>query len=128
MQATSNDTNSEIQRSIVSELFNHAAPITAEWYSGALIVPDGQGEGYESTYNHYQIFIIRSGQITEHLSLTSEEFERFRDVKYEEYKATAEFEAELLNVMNQYKRFESGKRKKAEHYIRIFRAEQYLAR
>src|SRR3546814_7335855 len=60
-------------KSILGDLFpSTEAPVVADWYSGALIVPDGERTkyvhmGYGSSYERYQVLRIAAGRVVEHL-------------------------------------------------------------
>lgn len=87
---------SDVRKSILRTLFSSKKAITASWYSGALIVPDGKQiqyvhMGYGSTYEHYQILRIELGKVIEHLSMTAEEFTQYKSDKFESFAKTDEF-------------------------------------
>src|SRR3546814_8853469 len=76
------------------------APVVADWYSGALIVPDGERTkyvhmGYGSSYERYQVLRIAAGRVVEHLKLSAEEFERYKADKFEAFTATGEYREAL---------------------------------
>lgn len=116
------DPQGHVKRSILPDVFPSATPpLVAEWYSGALIVPQGEiveyvHMGYQSVYERYLVFRIAEGKVLERLSLSPEELARYRDAKFEAFTRTDEFrqaidalrgrwdgasEAQLLQVMKQ---------------------------
>lgn len=85
------------ERSILRKLFRRSRPpILADWYSGALVVPQGKvveyvHMGYESVYERYVVFRIAEGKVLERLDLSHEEFARFKEAKFEAFRQTDEF-------------------------------------
>lgn len=96
-----------MQKSILSDLFPSAAtPVVANWYSGALIVPDGEMThyvhmGYGSSYERYQVLRIVAGRVVEHVKLSAEEFERYKADKFEAFTATEEYRKSLEELREQ---------------------------
>ncbi len=95
------------EHSIVPELFPSAAgAVRADWFSGALIIPQGElvhyvHLGYDSLYQGYQVIRIDVGQVIEHLQLSSEEFVAYKDRKFEEFITTAEFRKAFQGLRDQ---------------------------
>lgn len=114
----------------VSTDFVPAVPAPAEWYTGALIIPDGEMEeyvhmGYASTYSHYRIYRIRAGRVLEALSLSRAEFEAYRARKFAEFQKTEEYRKALEESLA---RRGDMSRKETVEFLRQFYSEQYLAR
>src|SRR3546814_16005637 len=71
-------------KSILGDLFpSTEAPVVADWYSGALIVPDGERTkyvhmGYGSSYERYPVLRIAAARVVDPLKLSAEEFERYK--------------------------------------------------
>src|SRR3546814_10121945 len=66
------------------------------WYSGALIIPDGERTkyvhmGYGSSYERYQVLRIADGRVVEHVKLSAGEFARYKADKFEAFTATEEY-------------------------------------
>tara|TARA_R110000737_G_scaffold348843_1_gene383655 strand:+ start:621 stop:1262 length:642 start_codon:yes stop_codon:yes gene_type:complete len=88
------------RQSIVGELFPKNKKVIAIWYSGALIVPDGEMTnyihmGYGSSYESYQVLRIHKGIVIEHLTFTSQQFEIYKERKFQNFKETKKFQEEL---------------------------------
>mgnify|MGYP006384042175 FL=1 len=110
--------------------FVSAVPATADWYTGALIIPDGElvdyvHMGYGSTYAHYRIYRIRQGRVLEALSLDQAEFEAYRDRKFAEFQQTGEYRAALAEAMAD---LGGMSREQVVDFLKQFYSEQYLAR
>ena len=83
-------------QSIKGELFPGQARVVADWYTGALVVPDGEvvEDGYIGAFprfDHYQVFRVASGVVLERLSLTGAQFEERRMASFKAYTQTPEF-------------------------------------
>lgn len=118
-----------VRKPITSDLYPGASEVFAEWYTGALIVPDGKmiryvHMGYGSSYDHYQIFRVHAGEVVEHLSMTGAEFEAYKENKFvafrktEAYKkAYADFRTEAADMDEAY----------TIDFIKAYFAEKYLS-
>ncbi len=116
-------------RSIAAD-FVSALPAAADWYTGALIIPDGKMEkyvhmGYASMYSHYRIYRIRAGRVLEVLSLSRDEFEAYRTSKFTEFQQTEEYRKALTESLKQ---MDGMSRNQVVEFLRQFYSEQYLAR
>src|SRR3546814_11157648 len=79
-----------------SDLPSTEAPVVADWYSGALLVPDGERTtyvhmGYGSSYERYQVLLIAAGRVVEHLKLSAEEYKRCKAENFEAFNDTGEY-------------------------------------
>jgi hypothetical protein len=117
------------RKSILNDLALNQKNIIAKWYSGALIVPDGEMTeyvhmGYGSSYENYQVLRIKHGIVIEHLSFTAEQFDSFKVRKFQSFKETEKFNIELNKLVN-------GKDKwlkeDAIDFLQSFYAEYYLS-
>ena len=118
-----------LRKSITSELYPGATEVFADWYTGALIVPDGKMTryvhmGYGSSFDHYQVFRVRAGEVVEHLSMTGAEFEAYKEKKFAAFrktetyaKAYADFRKEAAGLSEAH----------AEDFIKSYFAETYLS-
>lgn len=116
-------------RSVAAD-FVSAVPAPADWYTGALIIPDGKMEeyvhmGYASTYSHYRIYRIHAGRVLEVLSLSRDEFEAYRTSKFTEFQKTEEYRKALTESLKQ---MDGMSRNQVVEFLRQFYSEQYLAR
>ena len=122
------DSRKEETRSIKSTLFPGADRVVAEWYSGALIVPDGERVqyvhmGYASRYDHYQVFRVAKGEVIEHLSLTGEQFEAYRSDKFEAFTRTQEFK----DAYEEMRADPDWDEESIMDFLRDFHSERYLS-
>jgi len=83
-------------QSIKGELFPGQARVVADWYTGALVVPDGEVVedsfmGSFPRFDHYQVFRVASGVVLERLSLTGAQFDERRMASFRAYLQTPEF-------------------------------------
>jgi hypothetical protein len=123
------DEHGAIGKSITGDLYPGAAEVFADWYTGALIVPDGKMTryvhmGYGSSFDHYQVFRVQAGKVVEHLSMTGAEFEAYKERKFAAFrktdayaKAYADFRKEAPDLSKAH----------AEDFIRSYFAETYLS-
>lgn len=117
------------QRTVAAD-FVSVVPATADWYTGALIIPEGElvdyvHMGYGSTYAQYRIYRIRQGRVLETLSLDQAEFEDYRDRKFAEFQQTGEYRAALAEAMAD---MGGMRREQVVDFLKQFYSEQYLAR
>lgn len=118
-----------VLKSLMAELFpSTQGPVVADWYSGALIVPEGEitdyvHMGYESTYERYRLLRVAAGKVVEHLHLSAEEFAQYKAAKFEAFTATDEFR-EALDALRERttgpteeQLLESMKQAHAERYL-----------
>ena len=102
-------------------------PTIAEWYSGALIVPNGKivnyvHMGYASTYESYVVIVVKSGTVAKRDDLSFDQFEKYRRRKFEEFKSTKAY-AERFRQTAQELKDEAM----AEEFLFEICAEQYLS-
>lgn len=119
-----------VKKSILTELFpSSPTGVPADWYSGALIVPQGEitsyvHMGYDSSYESYQVLRVDAGRVTEHLKLSSGEFEQYKDKKFEEFSATDEFKEALDRLR---KEADGMTEEQIIGFMRSFFTERYLS-
>ncbi|MFC3716581.1 hypothetical protein ACFONC_10485 [Luteimonas soli] len=117
-------------KSILGDLFpSAAAPVVADWYSGALIVPDGEMThyvhmGYGSSYERYQVLRIVAGRVVEHVRLSADEFERYKADKFEAFTATEEYRKSLEELREQGDALSD---EQLRNFMMSYYAEQYLS-
>lgn len=120
----------DVQKSILSDLFPSASvPVVASWYSGALIVPEGEMThyvhmGYGSSYERYQVLRIAAGQVVEHKALSADAFERYKAEKFEAFTRTDEFRKSLEILRKQADGLTDEQRM---DFMMSFYAERYLS-
>ncbi|CAN4278000.1 hypothetical protein LJR125_000861 [Pseudoxanthomonas sp. LjRoot125] len=123
------DEHDDIRKSITRDLYPGAAEVFADWYTGALIVPDGKMTryvhmGYGSSFDHYQVFRVHAGKIVEHLSMTDAEFEAYKEKKFAVFRKT---EAYAKAYADFRKEAPDLSKAQAEDFIRSYFAETYLS-
>lgn len=118
-----------IRKRITRELFPGASEVFAGWYTGALIVPDGKMTryvhmGYGSSFDHYQVFRVRAGQVVEHLSMTGAEFEAYKERKFAAFRKTDAYAKAYADVRKEAPDLDKAH---AEDFIKSYFAEMYLS-
>jgi len=103
------------------------APMVANWYSGALIIPTGElvdyvHMGYGSTYESYIVIVVKNGVVARRDDLSLEQFNEYRRRKFEEFKATETYAKEFKRTSREFK----DKAMAEEFLFEIF-TEQYLS-
>ncbi len=117
------------RQSILKTIFSENKQIIAKWYSGALIVPDGEkvnsvNMGYGTTYENYQILHVKNGVIVEHLKMSNNEFTKYKDKKFQAFRETDKFKKEFNNLTNgEY----NWSKEEAIGFIQSYYAEHYLS-
>jgi hypothetical protein len=117
------------RKSIIDDFFPNKGSVIATWYTGALIVPDGEMTnyvhmGYGSSYESYQVLRIKEGVVIEHLSFSNEQFENYKHRKFQSFKETKKFQEELENLMGgEYNWVEDD----ALDFMQSYHAEYYLS-
>jgi len=118
-----------VRKSITQELYPGATEVFADWYTGALIVPDGKMTryvhmGYGSSFDHYQVFRVRAGKVVEHLSMTGAEFEAYKEAKFAAFRKTDAYKKAYADFRKEAPDFS---RAHAEDFIKSYFAETYLS-
>ncbi|GAB3727003.1 hypothetical protein GCM10028862_02980 [Luteimonas pelagia] len=124
------DRGDYIKKSILGELYPSASNgVIADWYSGALIVPQGEitgyvHMGYGSSYESYQVLRIESGRVVEHVILSDDEFVQYKDKKFNEFSATEEFKVQFEELRNDA---DGMTEEEVLDFMKSFFAERYLS-
>lgn len=113
----------------MAELFPGHKEVLADWYTGALIIPDGElvdyvHMGYGSTYERYIVAIVREGREMERRTLSLAEFEAYREEKFARFKETDAYRRHLAESRA---RADGLSDAQLENFIREFEAERYLS-
>ncbi|RYG14341.1 MAG: hypothetical protein EON92_02440 [Burkholderiales bacterium] len=123
------DKDEYVSKSITEDLYPGASEVFADWYTGALIVPDGKMTryvhmGYGSSFDHYQVFRVQAGKVVEHLSMTGAEFDAYKEQKFAAFrktdayaKAAADFRKEAPDLDEAH----------AVDFIKAYFSETYLS-
>lgn len=117
------------------KVFPGEGEVVADWYSGALIIPDGKlvqyvHMGYGSTYERYIVSLIRNGEEKRRLRLSEQEFRQFRDSQFLKFKAGSAYQAmfdQLKSRQSEGDDMYSLSDEEIEQFIREFSAEEYLS-
>lgn len=91
---------------ITSDLYPDVPEVHAAWYTGALIVPDGNMTeyvhmGYGSSFDHYQVFRVRAGQVIERLSMTDAQFGAYKEKKFAEFRKTETYKKAYADFLKE---------------------------
>lgn len=118
----------QTETSVREELFPSIPRVVADWYSGALIIPDGEvvdyvHMGYGTTYDHYQVIRISEGRVLEHLSMTGKEFEAYRERKFEAFTKTPQFRQEFERLRKE----DDMEEEQIMDFMMALYSEQYLS-
>ncbi|MHC4433577.1 MAG: hypothetical protein ACYTBS_17190 [Planctomycetota bacterium] len=95
-----NDKSKVDCRSAVSRVFPGGAPVFAGWFTGYLVVPQGERVEYvhmgcASTFERYLVYSIVAGVQTRARDMTAKQFRRFRKAQFREYQRTEEYASDL---------------------------------
>lgn len=119
----------------MAELFPGQADVVADWYTGALIIPDGEmvdyvHMGYGSTYERYIVSVVRQGIELKRLHLSEREFRDYREERFETFKSTAAYRA-MIADMKAREASEGGayalSDEQMERFVKEYSAEEYLS-
>lgn len=115
--------------SYLEELFPSRSSIPVKWYSGALVIAYGElvnyvHMGYGSTFEKYQIISVEEGKVIDHLFMTIDEFETYRNQKFKAFQQTELYKEQLKDLTEgEY----DWTKEQANSYLLSFYAEQYLS-
>ena len=114
-------------RSVMDEMFPGQKEILADWFSGHVIVPNGElvhyvHMGYASIYEKYILLRIEKGLVARKWESDTEAFMKFRDAQFSAFKKTDEYKKALAETNK-----EGGASKQNEEFIREFYSERYMS-
>lgn len=123
-----NDRESHVD--LLPKLFPEGGPVPADWYSGALVIPDGRmvsyvHMGYGSTWERYLVYRIDQGKVVEALSLDLEQFIAWREQKFQAFRQSMQYREAAADVRQRHP--ELGE-EQVEGFLRNFFDEQYMGR
>lgn len=123
------DDDEYLRKSITRDLYPGTSEVFAEWYTGALIVPDGKMTryvhmGYGSSFDHYQIFRVHAGKVVEHLAMTGTEFEAYKKRKFAAFRKTEAYERALADFRKEAPDLDEAS---AVDFIKAYFSETYLS-
>jgi hypothetical protein len=113
---------------VMNTMFPGRKRVVADWYSGTLLLPQGElvdyvHMGYGSTYSHYRLFVVRSGRVLRDLKLDADGFDAYREARFAAFRKTPEFDKAFAEA-RAGDRFNEAQ---ALDFIRGFYAERYLS-
>lgn len=87
-------------KSVLNELVPKGETLTIDWFTGILVLPDGElvryvHMGYGSTYENYILLEVKSGKVTGKREFDHKQYELFKAYQFAEYKKTDEYRASL---------------------------------
>lgn len=91
------------RRSVMADLFPGQKDVVAEWFTGHVIIPNGElvsyvHMGYASTYEKYIILRVEGGLVTRHWTPNKVEFTKFRDAQFAAFKKTENYRQALAQA------------------------------
>ena len=91
--------------SILQTLFGDEAPVFADWYTGYLIIPDGEVQtyvhgGYMSIYEWYTIVTVKNGMVITSVKMDADMFKDFRQSQFDAYKKTDRYAERFQKYQN----------------------------
>ena len=115
-------------RSVMSEMFPGQKEILADWFSGHVIIPNGDlvqyvHMGYASTYEKYILLRVERGLVTRKWEADTAGFIKFRDAQFAAYKKTEEYRQALERTSK------GGSRNSMqnEEFLREYYSERYMS-
>ncbi|WP_223115451.1 hypothetical protein [Luteimonas suaedae] len=129
IHVSSSEPGDYVAKSILADLFpSTTTPVVADWYSGALIISEGEithyvHMGYGSSYERYQVLRVASGKVIERLQLSADEFERYKAEKFKAFTTTDEFKESIANMR---KDVDTRTDEQLFDFIKSYYAERYL--
>jgi hypothetical protein len=111
----------------VTRLHFPTAPVVADWYSGALIVPRGElvnyvHMGFASTYEAYTVLIVKGGTVLKRDDLSLAQFLSYKRQKFQAFKKTTTYAREFARAKKDFHNAAM-----AEEFLSEIFAEQYLS-
>lgn len=116
-------------RNMISMLFPDVDRVVADWYTGALIIPQGDvveyvHMGYGSLFEHYILLIIDHGRVRRTMELDAEKFQQYRQQRFAEYKNTAGYAEKVQRMKSENPSYDDAL---IESFLFDFDAEYYLS-
>ena len=117
-------------RSAMAEVFPGTARPVAAWFTGHLVVPDGEvvryvHMGYGSEYARYILVRVKAGVADVPRRVSREVFAEFRQSQFEAYKKTAEYRAALKDLSRSAA---AGSPAEIDRFLFDFATADYLTR
>jgi hypothetical protein len=117
----------------MEHVFPDSASVAATWFTGNLIIPDGERVsyvhmGYASEYERYRVVRVERGVAAPPRALSHSEFRTFRQSQFEAFKKTAEY-----NDILQRERMKSDANSRKdpadmEGFMFVYAVAEYMAR
>jgi len=115
------------KRSVLSEVFPGKKEIIADWFTGHLIIHDGNESvrmGYASTCNKYIVLRIEKGKATNKWKANKTAFQRFRKRQFEAFKTTDEYRSAFAKTKAESP---SKNEKEIQQFLFEVYSERYLS-
>ena len=115
-------------RSVMSEMFPGQKDVLADWFSGHVVIPDGElvhyvHMGYASIYEKYILLRVENGVVTRKWKADTAGFIKFRDAQFSAYKKTEEYRQALERANKEG----SMSSEQNEEFLREFYSERYMS-
>jgi hypothetical protein len=119
-------------RSVMATMFPEQNEVLADWFTGNIIIPDGElvryvHMGYASMYSKYIILQVKNGAITRNWTAENVEFIKFRDAQFAAFKKTDKYRNAMGKMNNEQKKGEGRNSKQNEDFLREFYSEEYMS-
>lgn len=119
-------------RSVMAKMFPEQNEVLADWFTGNIIIPDGElvsyvHMGYASTYSKYIILQVKNGVITRNWTADNAEFIKFRDAQFAAFKKTDKYRNAMEKMNSEQKKGEGTNSKQNEDFLREFYSEEYMS-
>ena len=84
------------EHSVFKEVFPGQNKVFAEWYTGLIILPEGEMTnyvhmGYGSAFERYLVIRIKKGVVLKEKSFSGPEYQKFKKRQFDAYQKTAEY-------------------------------------
>lgn len=119
-------------RSVMSTVFPGQMEVLAEWFTGHVIIPEGElvnyvHMGYASTYEKYIILRVEKGIVTRWSAVDDAGFVRFRNAQFDEFKRTEEYRRALSEMDGTLRGNRSMSAEQKEEFLREFYSGRYTS-
>ena len=120
-----------VGKDVAPQMFAQSPEIVATWYSGALVIPQGElvnyvHMGYGSDYERYVVLSIKAGRVVDRRELTYVQFRDYRQGRFAAWKKTPQYAA-ALKELRAGENGDEWEQADIDDFFAGFYAEQYLA-
>ena len=115
-------------RSVMKQMFPGQKEVFATWYTGHIVVPDGElvnyvHMGYASVYEKYILLRIENGVVSRQWNASRAEFVKFRDAQFDAFKKTEEYR----KILEESRKEGGLDPQQNEEFLREFYSERYMS-